>query len=75
MVTFFLDTKDRSAFLEYLRINGLPTAKPIGETQFDKSSANDYTIRITGYQQFRMDIKTHDLTALKMMFNIKRSLF
>jgi hypothetical protein len=70
MIMFFLNHKETSKFLTYLRECGLPDPKPIGKPQY-AGTADDYKY----YQQYMVDLQAYDLTMLKMMFDIKHSLF
>lgn len=70
MIMFFLNHKQTTKFLTYLRENDLPDPRPIGRPQY-YGQADNYTY----YQQYMVDLQAYDLTALKMMFDIKHSLF
>jgi hypothetical protein len=67
---FFLNHKQTSKFLEFLRERGLPDPRPIGKPQYT-GTADNYAY----YQQYMVDLQAYDLTMLKMLFDIKHSLF
>ena len=66
MVSFFINNDDLSKLVTYLNVNVVRYY--IGGVQF--SSRHDMLCR-----QVRAELSTSDLTALKLMFTIKHSMF
>jgi hypothetical protein len=66
----FINTNDTVRFIEYLRANGVADPKWIGNKAM--GSKHDPNAE---YRYAKVDISSLDLTALKLMFDIRRSLF
>lgn len=76
---FFINGKEKEKLYEYIRKN-FPECQieKIGKAvQYGKPGPIDSRGYITfpHYQQVRINIKKEDFTALKLMFDIKQSLF
>lgn len=77
MITFFVSVKDKYALYDYADLNCPEhNKKEIGKSQsYCDTIDGRWYAKVRSYQQVRMDIKVHDFTAMKLMFDIKHSLF
>ena len=80
MIMFFINTKDKNELYDYVLETMGRSPIEIGKPQpsgLQDSNLITYRsyMRITLYQQVKMDIRLEDLTALKFKFDIKHSLF
>lgn len=82
MAMFFINKKEKEKFYNYIRDSmGLILVRDvleIGKPQrYDKGMQLDRWVynEFPTYQQVRIDLKREDITALKLMFDIKSSLF
>ncbi len=69
MISFFINKSDEQQFLEYLLSIGIKYIKRVGKNTYHDSD------KLISHVQYSVLINTTDLTALKLKFNIKHSLF
>ena len=74
MIMFFLNVNDKGRFLDYINTYGLPLPKAIGKQQMVLKE-NTWPFNAQHYQQYRFNGTISDLTAMKLMFDIRHSLF
>lgn len=71
MISLFVNNTDDTDFTQYLENSGIGYTC-IGKSALSRSKEYGYIER---YVQYNVDITVSDLTALKLKYDIKQSLF